>query len=104
MNNTESSMTSSLSDEISSNKCPKCGTISKSGTPSCCSRGGAWFKNCGHVGVTKFDHTWAEGIQACKEPLTLTNLIAVSSSNKCHKCGTTKKFGKRSCCARGGAW
>ena len=28
----------------------------------------------------------------------------VSSSSVCTKCGTTKKSGKRSCCARGGAW
>ena len=48
--------------------CPKCGAIKKSGERerSCCARGGAWFKNCGDVGDTKFDHTWAEGIQACK--------------------------------------
>ena len=26
----------------------------------------AWFKNCGDGGDTTFDHTWAEGIQACK--------------------------------------
>ena len=46
--------------------CPKCGTVKKSGKRSCCARGGGWFKNCGDVGDTKFDHTWAEGIQACK--------------------------------------
>ena len=47
--------------------CPKCGDIKKSGKQSCCARGGAWFKNCGDVGDTKFDHTWAEGIQACND-------------------------------------
>ena len=46
--------------------CPKCGTVKKSGKRSCCARGGGWFKNCGDVGDMKFDHTWAEGIQACK--------------------------------------
>ena len=46
--------------------CDECGTIKKSGKLSCCARGGAWFKNCGDVGDTKFDHTWIEGIQACK--------------------------------------
>ena len=46
--------------------CDECGTIKKSGKRSCCARGGAWFKNCGDVGGTKFDHTWVEGIQACQ--------------------------------------
>ena len=45
--------------------CPKCAT-NKASKRSCCARGGAWFKNCGDSGNTKFDHTWAEGIQACK--------------------------------------
>ena len=40
--------------------------MSQAGKHSCCARGGAWFKNCGDVGDTKFDHTWTEGIQACK--------------------------------------
>ena len=46
--------------------CVRCGTIKKSGKHSCCARGGAWFKECGDAGDTKFDHTWAEGVQACK--------------------------------------
>ena len=33
-----------------------------------------------------------------------TSPSLVSSSNRCAKCGTIKKSGKRSCCARGGAW
>ena len=33
---------------------------------SCCGRGGSWFKNCGSSGNTKLQHTWYEGIQACK--------------------------------------
>ena len=49
-----------------SSRCPKCGTTKKSGQSSCCARDGAWFKNCGNVGDTQFDHTWAEGVQACK--------------------------------------
>ena len=48
-----------------SHLCIKCSTIKKSGKLSCCARGGAWFKNCGETGDTKFDHTWVEGIQAC---------------------------------------
>merc|ERR1712032_833458 len=46
--------------------CQRCGTIAKSGKPSCCGRGGSWFKNCGGGGNTKHPHTWYDGIQACK--------------------------------------
>ena len=49
-----------------STTCPKCGTMKNSKKLSCCVRGGAWFKNCGDVGDSKFDHTWPEGVQACK--------------------------------------
>ena len=49
----------------SSSGCAKCGTTKRSGRRSCCAHGGDWFKNCGNAGDTKFDHTWAEGIQAC---------------------------------------
>ena len=49
-----------------SSVCPKCGTIAKSGKTSCCSRGGSWFKTCGGAGNTRLQHTWYEGIQACK--------------------------------------
>ena len=45
--------------------CLKCGTL-KTGKRSCCARGGAWFKNCGDAGDTNVDHTWAEGIEACR--------------------------------------
>ena len=46
--------------------CPKCGTIAKSGKSSCCGRGGSWFKSCGGAGNTRLEHTWYEGINACK--------------------------------------
>ena len=46
--------------------CPKCGITKKSGKMSCCGRGGSWFGNCGSAGGTKLDHTWVEGLQACK--------------------------------------
>ena len=46
--------------------CPKCGTIWKSGKMSCCGRGGSWFKNCGNAGNANLDHTWYEGIWACR--------------------------------------
>ena len=35
---------------------------------------------------------------------TTTSVPTARSSGACIKCGTTKKSGKRSCCARGGAW
>ena len=47
-------------------RCPKCGTTKKSAKRSCCARGGAWFKNCGDSDDSKFDHTWVEGMQACR--------------------------------------
>ena len=54
------------STTLTVSECPRCGAIAKSGKTSCCGRGGSWFKNCGGVGSTKFQHTWYEGIQACK--------------------------------------
>ena len=44
--------------------CAKCVAVKKSKKYSCCARGGSWFKNCGNNG--DFDHTWVEGLQACK--------------------------------------
>ena len=55
-----------LSATSSSNECLQCGIARKSGKRSCCAHGGSWFKNCGDADDTKFDHTWAEGVQACK--------------------------------------
>ena len=46
--------------------CPKCAT-KKDGKRTCCGRGGSWFQNCGDPGDSKFDHTWFQGIQACKD-------------------------------------
>ena len=54
-----------------SSVCPKCGTMGKLGRRSCCGRDGSWFKNCGSA---KFDHTWYEGIQACKASLEQSQL------------------------------
>merc|ERR1712232_1203086 len=52
---------------VTATTCPqnKCG-YTNTQKPSCCAPGGAWFQNCGNDGDTNFDHTWAEGIQACK--------------------------------------
>ena len=42
-------------------------------------------------------------IHICAESPAKTSPSMVQSSG-CAKCGTSKKSGKRSCCARGGAW
>ena len=47
--------------------CPKCGTSKKSDKLSCCARGGSWFKRCGDAGDPTVDHTWSEGVDACKD-------------------------------------
>ena len=49
-----------------SSTCPECGIIGKFGEASCCGRGGSWFGNCGSAGNANLDHTWYEGIRACK--------------------------------------
>ena len=46
--------------------CPNCGTFKRSGRVSCCAPGGAWYKNCGDAGSRKSDHSWFEGVEACK--------------------------------------
>ena len=47
--------------------CAVCGIMKTSGARSCCVRGGAWFKKCGDPGDVRFEHTWTEGVQACKQ-------------------------------------
>lgn len=47
--------------------CQKCGIVKKSGVTSCCARGGSWFNNCGTDSDAKLDHTWYDGIMACKK-------------------------------------
>merc|ERR1719174_2166720 len=46
--------------------CLKCGIFGKSGRVSCCTPGGAWFKNCGGFGSKNVDYRWSEGVNACK--------------------------------------
>ena len=46
--------------------CAKCGTSKKSGKLSCCAPAGSWFEKCGNPGNSNFDHTWDEGVQACR--------------------------------------
>ena len=55
---------------VGSPACSACGLIKVSGKLSCCARGGAWFKRCGDDGDTKVEHTWLEGIEACRSKLT----------------------------------
>ena len=55
-----------------SSKCPKCAT-NNAGKLTCCASGGSWFKNCGDPGDPAFDHTWQEGVQACKGTLMGVN-------------------------------
>ena len=49
--------------------CRKCGTMNNFGKRSCCARNATWFKKCGDAGDSNFDHTWAEGVAACKREL-----------------------------------
>ena len=51
--------------------CPKCVAIKKSGKLSCCAPGGAWFKKCVTSGNSNTEHTWVEGVQACKNVVSL---------------------------------
>ena len=50
--------------------CPKCGTIKKTKQSSCCAPDGAWANNCGGAN-SKLDHTWSQGIRACKGAASL---------------------------------
>ena len=68
--------TADATTTIAASVCPRCGTIAKSGKLSCCGRGGSWFKNCGGVGNTKFQHTWHEGMHACKARTQSKAIIA----------------------------
>ena len=54
--------------------------MKKSGKPSCCADGGSWFGKCGATGNTKLQHTWHEGIHACKERQSKTAVIGVRQS------------------------
>ena len=58
--------------------CPACGTMRKSGTRSCCVRGGAWFQKCGDAGDRRFEYTWTEGIQACKGLIAANSITVVA--------------------------
>ena len=63
-------------NSTSTSGCVKCVAIAKSDKLSCCARGASWFNKCGDVGDVHFDHTWAEGIHACKD---FGDLVSVQS-------------------------
>ena len=71
------SLDMSTTTVVSPTVCPKCGTAKKSGKRSCCARDGAWFTNCGDAGDTQFEHTWAEGVEACKGFVTVSSPLQV---------------------------
>ena len=63
-------VTASSVSAVRDKRCPKCG-VKKSGTLSCCARGGTWFNNCGDEEDINADHTWTDGIHACKGAVSL---------------------------------
>merc|ERR1719326_2750274 len=52
-------------DDRKDGKCKECGAL-KSGTESCCAKGGSWYGSRGTKAQGK-DYTWTEGIDACKD-------------------------------------
>ena len=64
-------ITSTIDNTIT---CPRCGTFRKSGRVSCCAPRGAWFKNCAGLGRKSADHTWSEGVKACKRKFKANNM------------------------------
>ena len=64
-------LTTSLTKPGVALACPKCGTFKKSGRVTCCAPGGAWYKNCGGAGNKDVDHSWLEGVEACKCKFTV---------------------------------
>ena len=60
--------------------CRKCAAIGKSGKLSCCAPGGDWFKSCGTSGNPNTEHTWAEGVEACKDDVGMISVEAESQS------------------------
>ena len=59
---------------------------------SCCGRGGSWFQNCGRAGNRKLQHTWYEGIQACKA-LTQPRIVVDQEANAAQQKGIGSSHG-----------
>ena len=72
--------------------CPKCAAIKKSGKLSCCAPGGAWFKNCGTIRNSNTDHTWVEGMQACKDVVGLFSVKAEAQFASINQTTTTQQL------------
>merc|ERR1712032_478070 len=68
---TTSAVTATTVTKTIGSICSKCGTIKKSGKRSCCAPGGAWFNNCGASDNSNTEHTWFEGMRACKDGVSL---------------------------------
>ena len=64
-----------------SSTCSKCGIVKKSGKMSCCGIGGSWFGNCGSASDTNTEHTWHEGLQACKAQAQSKTVISQELSD-----------------------
>ena len=62
--------------------CPKCAVINKSDKLSCCARTASWYSNCGRTGDTNFEHTWNEGLEACKHAERLPSKVTHVLSNQ----------------------
>ena len=45
--------------------CQQCGTIRKSGKPSCCAHGGSWFGKCGSAVDEQVSYSWSQGLRVC---------------------------------------
>ena len=72
--------------------CPNCGIITKSGEMSCCGHSGSWFENCGSAGNANVDHTWYEGIQACKT-IAQSKAAMGRQSNAAQQLNSSNGFG-----------
>ena len=72
--------------------CSKCAVTKKSGRLSCCAPGGAWFNNCGTSDNSNTDHTWFEGLQACKDVGSLLLVKAESQSIAVNQTTTTQQL------------
>ena len=64
----------------------------RSGKLSCCARGGAWFENCGTSDNSNTEHTWVEGVQACKGVVTLFSGEAESQFMLVNETTTTQQL------------
>ena len=67
--------------------CPKCGAFPKHGKVSCCTPGGAWYGNCG-TDDESAEHSWREGVQACKRKCKVNSFMRMLSRMRIQLCLT----------------